>query len=424
MENLASAEKPLEPPEMPLIQPLDLIEQKSVASFFQPIVSIKKIGVVGLEALGRGVDTESQSLIEPQHLYKHLEEKEPRLALDRLFRDKGLEGYTQIRSKIPGLLLFLNIESSILTPDTVGSGYLLKKVREHRLDPSMIVIEISQSEIADKTAVQRFIESQRANDFLIALEDINNSRDKLNQVLQLKPDVVKLERNLVQGMANDPYQREGVRTVVNLSQKLGALVVADGIENEEDALAALDLGVDMLQGNYYSKPQKNDSATLGLKARIVFMASRYRRTMTERMSRDKDRRNRCQTIAVSIFEELNEMDRDDQEKSLGNFFSKYPQLECLYLLNHDGVQISETVCNLKKVQARKQFLFQPAPRGTDHSLKEYYCGMTYNNLSRYLTEPYISLASGNLCITFTGVLTNPETGKGHILCADIDVSQV
>lgn len=324
MENLTSAEKPLESSEMPLIQPLDLIEQKSVASFFQPIVSIKKIGVVGLEALGRGVDTESQSLIEPQHLYKHLEEKEPRLALDRLFRDKGLEGYTQIRSKIPGLLLFLNIESSILTPDTVGSGYLLKKVREHQLNPSMIVIEISQSEIADKMAVQRFIESQRANDFLIALEDINNSRDKLNQVLQLKPDVVKLERNLVQGMSKDSYKREGVRTVVNLSQKQGALVVADGIENEEDALASLDLGVDMLQGNYFSKPQKNDSATLGLKARIVFMASRYRRIMTERMTQDKDRRNRCQAIAVSIFEELDKMDWDDQEKSLGNFFSSIP----------------------------------------------------------------------------------------------------
>ncbi len=209
MENLTFPEKPLESPELPLIQPLDLIEQKSVASFFQPIVSIKKIGVVGLEALGRGVDTETQKLIEPQDIYKHLEDKEPRLALDRLFRDKSLESYTLIRSKIPGLLLFLNIESSILTPDIVGSGYLIKKVKEHHLDPSTIVIEISQSEGADKMAVQRFIENQRGNNFLIALEDINNSRDKLNQVLHLNPDVVKLESSLVQGMANDPYKREG-----------------------------------------------------------------------------------------------------------------------------------------------------------------------------------------------------------------------
>jgi len=229
---------------------------------------------------------------------------------------------------------------------------------------------------------------------------------------------------LVHGMAKDAYKREGVRTVLSLAQKLGALVIANGIENEEDALAALDLGADMLQGSYFSKPQKGDTSTLGLKARIVFMASRYRRLLTERMSRDKDRRNRSQAIALSVFEELKEIDWSDQENKLGGFFLKYSQLECLYLLNQDGVQISETVCNLKKVPARKQFLFQPAPRGTDHSLKDYYCGLTLNNLNRYLTEPYLSLASGNLCITFTGVLTNEETGKTRILCADIDVSQV
>jgi EAL domain-containing protein (putative c-di-GMP-specific phosphodiesterase class I) len=424
MQTSSALEKTLENPDTLSISPLDLIEQKSVASFFQPIISIKKIGVVGLEALGRGVDAGNQRLIEPQDLYNQLEEKEPRLALDRLFRAKGLEGYAQIHSKIPGLLLFLNIESSILTSDVVGSGHILKKVRELGLDPSTIVIEISQSQNSDPDAVKRFIDGQRAHDFLVGLEDIDNSRDKLNQVLHLNPDVVKLETGMVQGMAKDAYRREGVRTVVNLAQKLGALVIANGIENEEDALAALDLGVDMLQGSYFSKPQKSDSSTLGLKARIVFMASRYRRVMTERMSRDKDRRNRCQAIATSIFEELAGVDWDDHEKRLGTYFPNYPQLECLYLLNQDGVQISETVCNLKKVPARKQFLFQPAPRGTDHSLKEYYCGLTYNNLNRYLTEPYISLASGNLCITFTGVLAHRETGKVHILCADIDVSQV
>lgn len=423
MQNFTDVEKSAEDAETAGLSPLDLIEQKSVASFFQPVISIKKISVIGLEALGRGVDTENQRLIEPQDLYKQLE-KEPKLALDRLFRAKGLEGYAQIRSKIPGLLLFLNIESSILTPEVVGSGNLLQKVKQLGLDPSTIVIEISQTEKADPAAMQKFIENHRAHDFLIGLEDVDNSREKLNQLLHLNPDVAKLEGAFVQGMANDAYKREGVRTVVNLAQKSGALVVANGLENEEDALAALDLGVDMLQGSYFSKPQKSDAPTLGLKARIVFMASRYRRMMTERMSRDKDRRDRCQNIALSIFDSLSGFPFDDLEKKLPGFFNRHPQLECLYLLNQDGVQVSDTVCNLRKVPARKQFLFQPAPKGTDHSLKEYYYSLTYNNLTRYLTEPYISLASGNPCITFTGVLTEPGTNRTHLLCADIDVSQV
>lgn len=423
MENSAVAGSTVESPETSPILLLEMIEQKSVASFFQPIVSIKKMGVVGLEALGRGVDTARQ-LIEPQDLYKQLADKEPRLALDRLFRDKGLEGFAQVHAKIPGLLLFLNIESSILTPEVVGSGHLLKRVNAAGLDPSMVVIEITPSADSDPAAIRRFVEAQKAEGFLVALEDVTNNREKLNQVLHLNPDVIKLDAGLVQGMAKDAYKREGVRTVITLAQKLGALVVANGIESEEDALAALDLGADLLQGSYFSKPQKSDSPTLGLKARIVFMASRYRRMMTERMGRDKDRRNRCQIIALSVFDALNEMPAEDREGALKGFFTRNPQLECLYLLTQDGVQMSETVCNLTKVPTRKQFLFQPAPRGTDHSLKEYYYGLTYNSLTRYLTEPYMSLASGNLCITFSGLMNDPATGKVQILCADIDVSQV
>ena len=78
------------PPEASGLSPLDLIDQKSAASFFQPVVSIKKMGVVGLEALGRGIDTENQNkLIEPQDIYKQLEEKKPRLALAAFSARRG-----------------------------------------------------------------------------------------------------------------------------------------------------------------------------------------------------------------------------------------------------------------------------------------------------------------------------------------------
>jgi EAL domain-containing protein (putative c-di-GMP-specific phosphodiesterase class I) len=46
-----------------------IIEQKSVAAFYQPIISIKKKSVVGLESIGRGVDPENRRLIEPEELY-------------------------------------------------------------------------------------------------------------------------------------------------------------------------------------------------------------------------------------------------------------------------------------------------------------------------------------------------------------------
>jgi EAL domain-containing protein (putative c-di-GMP-specific phosphodiesterase class I) len=411
--------------ELPTLTALEILAQKNVSSLFQPILSIKKMGVVGLEALAHGVKSGTQEMVPPQELYRELGENKSKLALDRLFRDKGLEGFVEIQSKVPDLLLFLNIESSILTPEVVGSGHLVQRVQSLRLNPSGIVIEISPSENMNMDAVLKFVEMQRSNQFLIALEDVNNTGSCVNQILSLYPDLVKLDASFVQDMGKDPFKREGIKTVVNLAHKLGALVIANGVENEEDALCALELGVDMLQGGYFSKPKKSDSSTLGLKARIVFLGSRYRRMMTDRMNRDKDLKNRCLEIALALFQPLQKNSTIDlDEAAFTKYFLKYPQLECLYILSQDGVQVSETFCNLKKVPERRQHLFQPAPKGTDHSLKEYYYALTYNNLSHYLTDPYISLASGNLCITFSGVLTDKTTEKAHIFCADIDVSQI
>ncbi len=208
--------------ESPSIAALDILTQKSVDSLFQPIISIKKMGIVGLEALGHGVDWQTQKMIEPRNLYRELGENQSKLALDRLFRDKGLEGFAQIHSKIPGLLLFLNIESSILIPEVVGSGHLHKRVQDLQLNPSTIVIEISPSENMNADVVQKFVEAQRANNYLIALEEANNTRSCLSLIRRLNPDIVKLEDALVQDMSQDSFKREGVKTLVQTAHQLGA----------------------------------------------------------------------------------------------------------------------------------------------------------------------------------------------------------
>jgi hypothetical protein len=230
---------------------------------------------------------------------------------------------------------------------------------------------------------------------------------------------------LVGGISKDSYKRDHFRSLVNLSRKWGALVVANGVENEEDALVALELGADMLQGGYFSKPQRTEiSTTLGLKARIVFVASRFKRQLSEKVSKDKERKNRYEKITLDILEKFQEISPLDAERKFGECLRLYPQLECLYLLNQDGVQVTETVCNNRKVSDRRRFLFQPAPKATDHSLKDYYYSLVFNGLDRYFTEPYVSLASGNLCVTASGTLKDSEDGKPYILCLDLDVSKI
>ncbi len=420
METLSSENVP--PTETDL---LSLIEQRSAATFYQPVISIKKKSVIGLETVGRGIDPESRSLIEADKLYQLSSEKNKSLDLDRLFRLKGLEGFAEIQSKMPGLILFLGIETSVLTREVVGSGHLLGMVQNLKLDPYSIAVDLSKSETKDPDAARTFVENYRGNNFLISMRDVDTSRESLDRVLRLTPDILKLDPALAANLSKDSYKKDGFRSLVNLGHRLGGLIVANGVENEEDALAALELGADMLQGSYFSKPQRTEiSTTLGLKARIVFVASRFKRLMTERVSRDKDRKAHYEKIATEVLAGVQESLIEEAEERFPKQLKSHPQLECLYLLNQDGVQVTETVCNIHMVSERRKYLFQPAPKGTDHSLKDYYYSLVYNGLERYFTEPYISLASGNLCVTAAGLLKDPEGKKPYILCMDIDVTKI
>jgi len=80
---------------------------------------------------------------------------------------------------------------------------------------------------------------------------------------------------------------------------------------------------------------------------------------------------------------------------LARAISSHPDIECLYVLNPAGRQVSSTMCNPDVIPEHRRFIYQPAPKGTDHSLKEYYLPIRAG-LPRFTTEPYISMASGNL----------------------------
>ncbi len=402
-----------------------LLEQQSVAAFYQPIVSIKKGSVVGLETLGRGVDPEGRQLIEPETLFQASGPLNKSLDLDRLLRHKGLEGFKEIQAKMPGLVLFLSLETSVLTREVVGSGHLLDKVQALGLAPNSIVIELSRSSAADSDAVKKFVDFYRNANFLISLKDLDESRASLDRIFHLNPDVLKTAPSMTSALSKDSYKRDCLRSLVSLSHRMGGLIVANGIENEEDALAALELGVDMLQGGYFSKHQRTEnSTTLGLKARIVFLGARFKRQLNERFKRDKDRKAHYEKIAGEITAQWMDVAEDKLESKFAEILKSYPQLECLYLLNQDGIQVTETVLNSRKFSDRKKYLFQPAPKGTDHSLKDYYYSLVYNNLERYFTEPYVSLASGNPCVTAALLLKGSAEKKPHILCLDIDVTKM
>ena len=74
---------------------------------------------------------------------------------------------------------------------------------------------------------------------------------------------------------------------------------------------------------------------------------------------------------------------------------------------------------------RNKTLFRPAPKGTDHTMKDYYYMLIEEGLEKtdFTTEPYLSMASGNMCVTISA-LFDDALQKRYLLCIDIKVQNL
>ncbi|BAF58847.1 hypothetical signaling protein [Pelotomaculum thermopropionicum SI] len=394
-----------------------IIGQDTLFIHFQPIMSVKKKTVFGLEALCRCVDP-AGGKIPPGILFELARAEDMALVLDRLCRRKTLENYSKKCSKNPDLFLFLNMDVSIIDKGVVGSGNLLNTVRMFGLNPNSIVIEIVESRVKDLAALKCFVERHKHYGFLIALDDVGSGNSNLDRIPLVKPDILKIDRSLVSEIDKKYYKQEVFRSLVNLSRKIGALVVAEGVEREEEAIMVLELGADLLQGYYFAEPRPltGNPAEMGIE-KINYLACKFKSYMAGKINTIVFQHRQYETILNEIMARISGKSFRDFDYYLQQMIADYPGLECAYVLDEYGIQVTDTHCNPFSLPEPGRAFYKPAEKGADHSFKDYYYLLVHTCLNKFTTEPYVSMASGNLCITVSSSFTDDKDDR-YILCVD------
>ena len=115
-------------------------------------------------------------------------------------------------------------------------------------------------EITEHAAVESYqqlrdsLAAVRTRGIRLAIDDAGAGYASLAHIVELRPDIIKVDRSLIDGMAGDPGRRSVVRAFVALAADLGATVVAEGVEQAADLQAARELGVDAAQGFLLARP--------------------------------------------------------------------------------------------------------------------------------------------------------------------------
>ena len=399
-----------------------VLEARSMMSHFQPIISIHEERVIGLEALIRATDPHNGKSISPDYLFDAANRHKESLQLDQMCREAALKGFVSLASLDPDLLLFINVDVSSLSQSNAESNTLIKLVEQHGIPTERVVIEIVESKIRDASTLQRFVTYHRKQDCLIALDDMGTGYSNLERIASIKPDIIKLDRSLIQDIDREYHKQELFDFFLKLAHKIGVFVVVEGIETEAEALSCLERGADLVQGFYFGYPQP--PARTCLESGLDH-ASRLRSALTEQMVRRFTVRKlmykRYNDIASQITAVVEMSNPAAYETMIEKALERFPPAECAYVIHESGRQLTRAVFNPMRSHRRRTALFGPSPAGGNQSAKEYFMYLGRNQ-RHYVTTPYVSVATGNVCVTISNRVSL-SSGESYVVCVDINLSE-
>jgi EAL domain-containing protein (putative c-di-GMP-specific phosphodiesterase class I) len=249
-ELFSASSPPLQQKSTELLALEEIISGELIQPFYQPIFSLTDGSVHGHEALSRisrpGIFTNIEELFNKSDEYGLTS------PLDMLCRKKALFRAREL--KIAGRL-FLNICPEVLQGADHERGItaaLLEMLQIHR---SQVVFELTERTlIKDYMLFSEVISYYRNQGYSIAIDDLGTGYAGLEMLARLEPDYVKLARFLIAGIDTSSVKQALVEALVTFCNRIGAKVIAEGIERREELEYLMATGVLFGQGYLLAKP--------------------------------------------------------------------------------------------------------------------------------------------------------------------------
>jgi EAL domain-containing protein (putative c-di-GMP-specific phosphodiesterase class I) len=225
----------------------ELLDAGDLRAVFQPIVELETGSTIGYEALARG--PRGSQLEMPAELFGAAAREGGLSDLDRACRRTALE-----TARADGLdrskLLFLNAEPAAIDAESMSELSL-----EGGESPISVVVEMTERALtARPSEVLAAVRLLREHDCHIALDDLGADRRSLALMPFLAPDVIKLDIGLTQGSLPADDVARIISAVGAEAERSGALVLAEGIETEEQLRRAEAMGATLGQGWLFGRP--------------------------------------------------------------------------------------------------------------------------------------------------------------------------
>jgi len=248
---------------------LEIIHRRSLKSVFQPIINLSNGSVLGHEGLIRG--PENTDLHSPFDLFNSAKEHNRQYQLELLSLQITLESFAESSSNNK---VFVNVSPECLLQFYKNKVISLSYINHLGLDPRDIVIELTESSPTfDYSNLYNVIDSYRNMGFKIAIDDLGEGFSSLRLWSELRPDYVKIDKHFIKAINLDPVKLQFVKSIQQIAENTGALVIAEGVETEAELAIVKDLNVAFCQGYLLGRPESEPIHDIQEKFRPIFYSN-------------------------------------------------------------------------------------------------------------------------------------------------------
>lgn len=219
---------------------------------FQPIIDLRGNRIYGFEALLR-----NHQHIGFNHIYDIFDyafQHKTLYGLDLLLREKLISLFVQIPEYQKRRILY-NLDNRILEMPDFESGNTIKILQKYNLPNSSLVFEISERlPFQSYEILSKILLNYRNQGFKIAIDDFGVGYSSLQLIYSIEPDIIKLDRFFIYNINQDLRKKIFVEEIVKITHLIGGIVIAEGVETYDELLTCKNIGIDLVQGYYISKP--------------------------------------------------------------------------------------------------------------------------------------------------------------------------
>ncbi|HUX82733.1 MAG TPA: EAL domain-containing protein [Halothiobacillus sp.] len=221
---------------------------------FQPIVNTTTQKIFAHEALVRGMNNESAGQV-----FEQVNDTN-RYRFDQSCRTKAIKLAAELSMES---LLSINFMPNAVYRPELCIRTTLAAAETYGFPIERIIFEITESEkVDDLVHLREIVEYYHARGFKTAIDDFGAGYAGLNLLAEIHTDLIKLDMALIRNIDSRKKSQIIVKAVLQVCAELGTTVIAEGVETYEELAVLKDLGIELFQGFYFSKPVFQGLATL------------------------------------------------------------------------------------------------------------------------------------------------------------------